>query len=168
MSKSVNLYLALGVSDGVGFWLIDFTEHDNIITLSNDKFLECYRKELFGFDAAIQVKEAIKTTLDILLSDCKQDGYKLESPVEGYSSEIPLKIIEDIFDIWADNYCNEILWKKYIGLLNFRKKLIRRNKFITVGLKGNIYKFAIRLEDLLSYRPANSSLKINKPYELMW
>jgi len=30
MTKSVNLYLASGVSEGVGFWVVNFTEEDNI------------------------------------------------------------------------------------------------------------------------------------------
>ena len=30
MTKSVNLYLASGVSDGIGFWIINFTDEENI------------------------------------------------------------------------------------------------------------------------------------------
>ena len=29
MTKSVNLYLATGVSEGVGFWVVNFTEEEN-------------------------------------------------------------------------------------------------------------------------------------------
>ena len=66
MTKSVNLYLASGVSRGVGFWLVNFTEEENIFNSLDSKLLECYRKELFGLDGAIEVKDAINTTLDVL------------------------------------------------------------------------------------------------------
>ena len=66
MTKSFNLYLASGVSDGIGFWLVNFTDEANIFNSFGSKLLECYRKELFGLEGAIEVKEAINTTLDIL------------------------------------------------------------------------------------------------------
>ena len=168
MSKSVNLYLASGVSDDIGFWIVNFTEKDNIINSFESKLLECYRKEIFGLDAAIEVKKAIYTTLDILVLESKNDGYELNDSTLGYSSEIPLNIIEEIFDLWAYNYNNQILWKKYIGLLQFRKKLKQRNNFISRGLKGNSYRFAIKLEELLSYRPFTSLKKVNAINNLMW
>jgi hypothetical protein len=66
MTKSVNLYLASGVSDGIAFWVVNFTEDENIFNSLASKLLECYRKELFGIDGASEVKEAINKTLDIL------------------------------------------------------------------------------------------------------
>ena len=77
MNKSVHLYLASGVSDGVGFWLVSYSDDDEFINSSDSKLLECYRKELFGINAAIEVKEAINTTLDILAFDSKIDSYQL-------------------------------------------------------------------------------------------
>ena len=71
MNKSVHLYLASGVSDGVGFWLVSYSEDDEFINSCDSKLLECYRKELFGIKAAIEVKEAINTTLDILAFESK-------------------------------------------------------------------------------------------------
>ena len=123
MTKSVNLYLASGVSEGKGFWLVNFTEDDDIYNSLGTKLLECYRKELFGLEGAIEVKEAINTTLDILSFELQFDQYKLDNHNKAYSSEIPINLIEDIFDLWAYNYNNESIWKKYIGLLNFKKKL---------------------------------------------
>ena len=168
MSQSVNLYLASGVSEGIGFWLVNFTEDNDIINSSNSKLLECYRKELFGIEAANAVKEAINCTLDILVFDSEIDSVNDNNSKLGHSSEIPLSIIEDIFDLWAYNYNNEILWKKYIGLLNFRRKIKTNNDYINIGLKGNTYEFAIRLDELLSFRPVNSSFKIDRSNELMW
>ncbi|WP_269605428.1 josephin [Prochlorococcus marinus] len=169
MTKSVNLYLASGVSEGVGFWVVNFTEEADIFNSPGGKLLECYRKELFGLQGAIDVKEAINTTLDILSFDSRFDQYKLDSYNTGYSSEIPINIIEDIFDLWAYNYNNQILWKKYIGLLNLRKKIKTNNNYINIGLKGDTYKFAIKLEELMSYRPAYFSFRQGKVNnDLMW
>ena len=168
MNKSVNLYLASGVSDGIGFWVVNFTEEENIFNSFFSKLLECYRKELFGLEGAIEVKEAINTTLDILSFELRFDQYKLDNYNTGYSSEIPINIIEDIFDLWAYNYNNEVLWKKYIGLLNFRKKIKSNNNFIHIGLKGDTYEFAMKLDKLLSFRPIDLSFKLNKSNDLMW
>ena len=168
MNKSVNLYLASGVSDGIGFWVVNFTEEENIFNSFFSKLLECYRKELFGLEGAIEVKKAINTTLDILCFESKFDQYKLDNYNTGYSSEIPINIIEDIFDLWAYNYKNEVLWKKYIGLLNFSKKIKSNNNFIHIGLKGDTYEFAIKLDKLLSFSPINLSFKLNKSNDLMW
>ena len=96
------------------------------------------------------------------------DKYKLDNYNTGYSSEIPINIIEDIFDLWAYNYKNEVLWKKYIGLLNFRKKVKSNNNFIYIGLKGETYEFAMKLDKLLSFRPIDLSFKLNKSNDLMW
>ncbi len=147
MTKSVNLYLASGVIEGRGFWLVNFTEEDDIFYSMGSNLLECYRKELFGLDAAIQVKEAINTTLDILVIDSKFERYKLGNSHIGYSSEIPINLIEDIFDLWAYNYNNKIRWKKYFGLLNFRKKIKKTNNYIYTGLKGDTYEFAMKLDE---------------------
>tara|TARA_B100001250_G_scaffold315046_1_gene277282 strand:- start:108 stop:614 length:507 start_codon:yes stop_codon:yes gene_type:complete len=168
MTNSVNLYLASGVSEGIGFWVINFTEEENIFNSLDSKLLECYRKELFGIDGAIEVKQAINTTLDILSFDTKFDQYKLDNFNTGYSSEIPINLVEDIFDLWAYNYNNEILWKKYIGLLNFRKKIKSNNNYINIGLKGDTYEFALKLDKLMSFRPINLSFRQDKTKDVMW
>ncbi len=168
MTKSVNLYLASCVSDGIGFWVINFTEEDDIFNSLGSKLLECYRKELFGLEAAIEVKDAINTTLEVLAIDAQFDRYKLDNSNIGFSCEIPINIIEDIFDLWAYNYNNKILWKKYIGLLNLRKKIKKNNNYINIGLKGDTYEFAVKLDGLLSFRPINLSFRLDKSNDLMW
>ena len=168
MTNSVNLYLGLGVSQDVGFWLVNFTEEADIFNSLDSKLLECYRKELFGFERAVAVKEAINTTLDILAFESNYDRYKLDKSNIGYSSEIPINIIEGIFDLWAYNYKNQLVWNKYIGLLNFRKKIKINNNFINIGLKGDTYEFAIKLDQLLSFKSINSSFRQDKSNDLMW
>ena len=168
MNNSVNLFLALGVYDGDGFWLVDFIEEDDIINSRDSKLIECYRKELFGLEAAIEVKEAINSTLDLLAFESNIVRYKFDNSTKSYTSDIPLNIIEDIFDLWAYNYHDNILWKKYIGLLNFRKKIKKNNNFINIGLKGKTYEFSIKLDKILNFRSVNSSFKIDRTNELMW
>tara|TARA_B100000902_G_C26917632_1_gene720079 strand:+ start:215 stop:721 length:507 start_codon:yes stop_codon:yes gene_type:complete len=168
MHKSVNLYLASGVSKGIGFWLVNFTEDEDIFNSSFIELFECYRKELFGIEAASEIKEAINSTLDILSCDSKFDRYEFDNSITGYSSEIPINIIEDIFDLWAYNYNNENVWKKCTGLLKFRKKIKTNNDYINLGLKGETYEFAVKLNELLSLRPVNLSFMPNKQNELMW
>tara|TARA_Y100001968_G_scaffold43889_1_gene33986 strand:+ start:1059 stop:1565 length:507 start_codon:yes stop_codon:yes gene_type:complete len=168
MTKSVNLFLASGVFEGVGFWLVNFTEEDDIYNALGTRFLECYRKELFGIEGAIEVKEAINNTLDILAFDSKFDRYKFDNSNIGYSSEIPINVIEDIYDLWASNYINQTQWKKYIGLLKFREKVKINNNYINIGLKGDTYKFAMRLNELLSFRRSDLTFKQDKSYDLMW
>tara|TARA_Y100001968_G_scaffold315229_1_gene341585 strand:- start:58 stop:564 length:507 start_codon:yes stop_codon:yes gene_type:complete len=168
MNKSVNLYLASCVSDGIGFWLVDFTEEDDVYNVLGTKLLECYRKELFGLDGAIEVKKAINTTLDILTLNSKFNRYKHDNINTGYSSEIPIDIIEDIFDLWVNNYNHKTMWKKYIGLLNFKKKNKINNNYINIGLKGDVYEFAMKLDELLSLNLSEFSFSKNKSIDSMW
>ena len=168
MTKSVILYLASGVSEGIGFWVVNFTEEQEIFDSLGCQLLECYRKELFGLEGAIEVKEAINTTLDILSFNSKFDQFKLDKYNTGYSSEIPLNIIENIFDLWAYNYKCENLWRKYVGLLNLRKKIKKNNNYVNIGLKGDTYEFAIKLDKLISYRPINFTHKQTITNDLMW
>ena len=168
MNKSVNLYLASGIFRDKSFWVVNFTEDDDILNSSSIELLEFYRKELFGIEAASSVKEAINSTLDILAFDSKFDRYKLDNSITGYSSEIPINIIEDIFDLWSYNYKNEKIWKKCIGFLKFRKKIKTNNNYINLGLKGDTYEFAIKLNELLSLRTVAVSCMLDKSNELMW
>ena len=47
------------------------------------------------------------------------------------------------------NYNNQNNWKKCIGLLKFRKKIKTNNDYINLGLKGDTYEFAMKLNELL-------------------
>ena len=168
MNQSVNLFLASVVFRGNGFWLVNFTEEEDIYNFLGNQLLECYRKELFGLDAAIEVKCAINTTLDIIAVGSKFNRYKLDNSNIGYSSEIPINLVEDIFDLWSNNYNNEIMWKKYIGLLNFRRKININNNYINLGLKGDTYEFALKLDKLLNIKKSDLSFGRYRPNDSMW
>jgi len=62
----------------------------------------------------------------------------------------------------------QTLWKKYIGLLNLREKIKTNNNYINIGLKGDAYEFAMKLDRLLSFKPINSSSTKDRSNELMW
>ena len=76
--------------------------------------------------------------------------------------------MEDIFDLWAYNYNNENNWKKCIGLLKFRKKVKINNNYINLGLKGDTYDFAMKLNELLSLTSVDLVCKLDNKNELMW
>ena len=59
MTKSVNLYLASGLSKDKSFWVVNFTDDDDIFNSSGIELLDCYRKQLFGIDAAREVKKQL-------------------------------------------------------------------------------------------------------------
>ena len=62
------LFLASGVSNGEGFWLIGTKTSDTKI-LDDKNLLECHRKELIGEESANDIIEAINLNLDNLIND---------------------------------------------------------------------------------------------------
>jgi len=52
--------------------------------------------------------------------------------------------------------------------LNLRKKIKTNNNYINIGLKGDTYEFAMKLDGLLSFKPINSSSRKDRSNELMW
>ena len=168
MNDSVNLYLASGVRVDEAYWEISFTQSDNPLDIKDTKLLECYRKELVGLDAAFEIKDAIYSTLNIMINDCNREGYSIEQSHYGYSHNIPLTVIENIFDFWIDIYHDSDVWQKYMGLLRIRKRVSCSKKIILNNLKGNSYQYAFKLENLLCYRPVSFKRgKINNK-KVMW
>ena len=168
MNDSVNLYLAYGVNVDEAYWEISFTQSDNPVNIKDTKLLECYRKELVGIDAALEIKEAICSTLNILISDCNREGYSIDEFHHGFSHNIPLTVVENIFDFWLDIYHNHDVWQKCMGLLRIRKRLNFPMNILLNNLKGNSYKYASRLEKLLCYRPVSFRKEITNNKKLMW
>ena len=76
--------------------------------------------------------------------------------------------MENIFDFWNECYLCNSQWKKYIGILRFRRKIKDPNCFVETAFKGEIYKFVVNLKELLSYRPIEGLKKLNKVNESMW
>ena len=70
------LFLASGVANDEGFWLIGIKNSD-IKILDDKSLLECHRKELIGQESARDVLEAINLNLENLINDLKKNSFHL-------------------------------------------------------------------------------------------
>jgi len=159
------LFLASGVKNGEGFWILGVKNSDEHI--HDDKnLLDCHRKELIGNESAKDILFAINLNINNLLIELKNKNYLIESPSMGISFDIPLDILENIFDFWLDIYKKQEAWETCIGLLKVRKRISLKNLIESESLKGNSKKWAIKVETLHTYIP--SSHKIEKVNDPMW
>jgi len=159
------LFLASGLSNGEGFWIVGIKNCDENIFEDNN-LLDCYRKELIGHESAKDILLAINLNINNLINELKNKNYLLERPSTGISFDIPLEIMENIFDFWLDIYKNKESWEACLGLLKVRKRIPLTNLIESDSLKGNSKKWAIKIETLHTYVP--SSLKIEKLKDPMW
>jgi len=159
------LFLASGTKNGEGFWMVGVKNCDENI-LEDKNLLDCHRKELIGNKSAKDILFAINLNIDNLFHELKNKNYVIESPSMGISFDIPLDILEDIFDFWLDIYKNQEAWETCIGLLKVRKRISLTNLIESESLMGNSKKWAKKVETLHTYVP--NSLKIEKLNEPMW
>jgi len=159
------LFLASGVNNGEGFWIVGIKNCDENI-LEDENLLDCHRKELIGNESAKDILLAINLNLNNLLNELRNKNYLIESPSMGISFDIPLDVLESIFDFWLDIYKNQEAWETCLGLLKVRKRISLKNLIESGSLKGNSKKWAIEIETLHNYVP--SSLKNEKFYDPMW
>ena len=94
------------------------------------------------------------------------EGLKKLKTSIGISFDLPLEILENIFDFWLDIYKNQEAWEACLGLLKVRKRIPLTNLIESESLKGNSKKWAIKIETLHTYVP--SSLKNEKLNDPMW
>ena len=159
------LFLASGVNNGEGFWIVGIKNCDENI-LEDKNLLDCHRKELIGNESAKDILLAINLNVNNLLNELKNKNYLIESPSMGISFDIPLEILENIFDFWLDIYKNHEAWEVCLGLLNVRKRITLKHLIESEILKGNSKKWAIKIENLHNYVPA--SISIEKSNDPMW
>ena len=159
------LFLASGVKKGEGFWVVGVKNCDENI-LEDKHLLDCHRKELIGNESAKDILFAINLNINNLFNDLRDKNYLIERPAMGFSFDIPLDILESIFDFWLDIYKNQEAWETCLGLLKVRKRISLTNLIESESLKGNSKKWAIKIETLHAYVP--SSLRIEKSKEPMW
>ena len=159
------LFLASGVKNGEGFWIVGVKNCDENI-LEDKTLLDCHRKELIGYQSAKDILFAIKLNIDNLLHELRNKNYLIESPSMGISFDIPLDVLESIFDFWLDIYKNQVAWETCLGLLKIRKRISLTNLIKSDSLKGNSKNWAIKFETLHTYIP--NSLKIEKLNDPMW
>ena len=159
------LFLASGVKNGEGFWIVG-VKNCNENVLEDKTLLDCHRKELIGYQSAKDILFAIKLNVDNLLHELRNKNYLIENPSMGISFDIPLDVLESIFDFWLDIYKNQVAWETCLGLLKIRKRISLTNLITSDSLKGNSKKWAIKVETLHTYVP--NSLKIEKLNDPMW
>ena len=159
------LFLASGVKNGEGFWMVGVKNCDENI-LADHKLLDCHRKELIGNESAKDILFAIDLNINNLFNELRNKNYLIERPSIGISFDLPLDILESIFDFWLDTYKNQEAWETCIGLLKVRKRISLKNLIESESLKGNSKKWAIKVETLHTYIP--SSLRADKISDPMW
>ena len=159
------LFLASGVKNGEGYWMVGIKNCDeNILTDKN--LLDCHRKELIGNESAKDILLAINLNINNVINELRSKNYLIERPSRGISFDIPLDILENIFDFLLDIYKNQEAWETCIGLLKVRKRISLNNLIENKSLKGNSKKWAIKVETLHTYIPNSHSVdKVNEP---MW
>ena len=157
------LFLASGVNNGEGFWIVGIKNCDENI-LEDKNLLDCHRKELLGNESAKDILLAINLNINNLLNELKNKNYLIERPSIGISFDIPLEILENIFDFWIDVYKNKETWEACLGLLKVRKRIPLTNLIESESLKGNSKKWAIKIETLHDYLPSSPRIeKLNDP-----
>ena len=164
-NSSQYLFLANGVNNGEGFWIVGVKNCDEDI-LEDKNLLDCYRKELVGNQSAKDIVFAINLNINNLLNELKNKNHLIERPSMGIPFDIPLDILESIFDFWLDIYKSQEAWETCLGLLKIRKRIPLRDLIESESLKGNTKNWAIKVETLHTYVP--NSLKIEKMNEPMW
>ena len=159
------LFLASGVKNGEGFWIVGVKNCDENI-LEDKYLLDCHRKELIGNESAKEILFAINLNINNLLNELRNKNYVFNKPSMGISFDIPLDTLESIFDFWLDIYKNKETWGTCLGLLKVRKRISLTNLIKSESLKGNSKKWAIKIENLHAYVPNSLRLEnLNKP---MW
>ena len=159
------LFLASGVKDGEGFWIVGVKNCDENI-LDDKNLLDCHRNELIGNESAKDILFAINLNIDNLLTELRKKNYLIEKPSMGITFDLPLDILESIFDFWLDIYKNQEAWETCLGLLKVRKRISLKNLIESGSLKGDSKKWAVEIETLHNYVP--NSLKLEKLNNPMW
>ena len=164
-NSSQYLFLASGVKNDEGFWIVGVKNCDENI-FEDKNLLDCYRKELIGNESAKDILFAINLNINNLLNELRNQNYLIEKTLMGIPFDIPLDILESIFDFWLEIYKNQEAWETCLGLLKIRKRISLTNLIKSDSLKGNSKKWAIKVETLHTYVP--NSLRIEELNEPMW
>ena len=163
--RNLYLILASGEINGIGFWLIDTTSNE-FPMIENKDLLECHRKELIGEESAGDILFAINFNFNNLINDLQKDGFNINKPPKGISFNLPLDVIEDIFDFWIDTYKNKNTWQTAIGLLKIKKRVSLNSIIKSKAIKNHVKELANIIEKLHSYRPITREKYENK--DPMW
>ena len=159
------LFLASGIVNDEGFWLIGVKNSDLKI-LDDETLLECHRKELIGDESAKYILDAINLNLSNLIDDLRNNNMQLDQPPKGIPFNIPLNILENIYDFWLEKYKDKEVWETCLGLLKIRRRVSLTNIIKSNSIKGDSKKWALEIENLHKYQP--NSTKNKSSNEPMW
>ena len=162
---NIYLILASGEINGIGFWLIDKI-YDEFPMIEKKYLLECHRKELIAEESAREILFAINFNLNNLINEIQNEGFNIEKPPKGISFNLPLDVIEDIFDFWLETYKNKNSWQTAIGLLKIKKRISLNSIIKSKAIKNHVKELANIIEKLHSYRPITPEKYVNK--DPMW
>ena len=165
MENNSFLFLASGVVNDEGFWLIGVKSNE-VQILDDKTLLECHRKELIGDESAKNILNAINLNLSNVINDLKNHNMPLDQPPKGISFNIPLNVLENIYDFWLEKYKDKEVWETCFGLLKIRRRVSLTNIIKSNSLKGDSKKWALEIENLHNYKP--NSVKNNSSNKPMW
>tara|TARA_Y100001933_G_scaffold230630_1_gene247843 strand:+ start:46 stop:549 length:504 start_codon:yes stop_codon:yes gene_type:complete len=165
IDRNLYIILASGEINGIGFWLID-TTYNELPMIENKDLIECHRKELIGEESAKNILFAINFNLSNLMNDLKKEGFNIEKPPKGISFNLPLNVLEDIFDFWFETYKNKTSWQTSIGLLKIKKRISLKDIIKSKAIKKRVKNLAYIIEKLHNYRPSRPEKHQNK--DPMW
>ena len=81
------LFLASGVNNGEGFWIVGIKNCDENI-LQDKNLLDCHRKELIGNESAKDILLAINLNVNNLLNELRIKNYLIARPAIGIPFDI--------------------------------------------------------------------------------
>ena len=163
--RNLYLILASGEINGIGFWYIDKIYNEFAI-IEKKYLLECHRKELIAEESAKDILFAINFNLKNLLDNLEKEGFNIEKPPKGIPFNLPLNLMEDIFDFWLETYKNKNFWQTSLGLLKIKKRISLINIINSKAIKNHVKDLACIIEKLHTYRPITQEKLKNK--EPMW
>ena len=83
------LFLASGVINGEGFWIVGIKNCDDNI-LEDENLLDCHRKELVGTESAKDILLAINLNVNNLLNELRKKNYLITRPSIGIPFDLSL------------------------------------------------------------------------------
>ena len=166
MSRKI-IYLVRVEKLGECYWKIGSTNLEDPLSVDNKNFVECFRKDLLGDSSAREVLFAISLNIKNLTNLCMEEGFSLHTPIEGFSYDFPLELIEEIYDFWLELYQSPKDWNTCLRLLKLRRTIRTFKPILEKGLIGDTSKWAQSIEKLHSYRP-NILVESSVIFEPMW
>ena len=110
-NSSQYLILASGVKNGEGFWIVGIKKSDKNI-LEDKNLLDCYRKELIGYQSAKDIIFAIKLNINNLINELRNQNYSIKRTSLGIScdtSDPSVSLLQNrISNNFSRKYCKAI------------------------------------------------------------